>query len=144
MGRPPRQLEVATERRRRKDSTLDRTAHLKLAISDEVRKNNPNKTFRWVNDTPGRMHALTVNDDWDKVDGVDPIPVGQDQSGQPIYARLCAKPLEFWEEDQKAKADAIRAQQKELIREGKAPQIRADETSYVAAGNTIKTEGYTP
>jgi len=143
MGRPPRQAEVAQERRRRRDGTLDRMSQLKLAIPDKAKQARPDSTFRWVNDTPGRMHNLTVDDDWDVVEGVEPLPVGQDQAGQPIYARLCAKPLEFWKEDQRAKAKAILDQQKELVRKGDK-KATADSTTYVADGNTIKTQGYEP
>lgn len=143
MSRPDRQAEVAQQRRRRQPGTLDRMDQLKLAIPDKARESNPNSTFRWVNDTPGRMHNLTIKDDWDVVKDVEPIPVGQDQAGQPIYARLCAKPLEFWKEDQREKAKHIADQQKELIRRGDTKIPEADST-YVPEGNSIQTRAFEP
>lgn len=143
MARQARQAEVAQQRRRRQPGTLDRMDQLKLSVPDQAKEAYPNSTFRWVNDTPGRMHNLTVKDDWDVVKDVEPLAVGTDQAGQPIYARLCAKPLEFWEEDQKAKAKAIRDQQKELIRRGDE-KTAADAATYVAAGNSIETKAYEP
>lgn len=143
MARPARQDEVAQQRRRRQPGTLDRMDQLKLAVPDKAKEAHPNSTFRWVNDTPGRMHNLTVKDDWDVVKDVEPLAVGTDQAGQPIYARLCAKPLEFWEEDQRAKAKAVREQQNELIRKGDE-KTAADAATYVKPGNSIETKAFEP
>lgn len=145
MGRPARQTQVAQERRRRRDDSLDRMAHLKLAIPDEVQERHPDKVFRWVNDTPARMYALTVKDDWDRVDNVDRVPVGQNQDGSPLYAVLCAKPREFWDEDQRNKARAAQDRASSIVREGAAPQPSSETASmYATSGNTLKTEGYKP
>lgn len=145
MTRPDRQTEVAQERRRRRDSTLDRTADLKLAIPDEVRAKHPDKVFRWVNDNPSRMHAMTQRDDWDRVEGVERLPVGTDANGQPQYQVLCAKPKEFWEEDQRAKAKRAHDDMAQMVRTGKGDANASEDDSSVAlAGNQIFTEGYKP
>jgi hypothetical protein len=43
-----------------------------------------------------------VQDDYNKVEGVDPVPVGTGIDGKPILAHLLAKPIEFMREDQEA------------------------------------------
>jgi len=48
------------------------------------------------------MHQLTVLDDYDRVEGVDPVPVGTKPDGSPLMAFLCSKPTEFIEEDKRA------------------------------------------
>jgi hypothetical protein len=142
MARAPRTEEVAQERRRRTDGTLDRTSSLKLAVPENVRADNPGFTFRWGNDEGNRMYARTVQDDWDKVTGVDPIPVGTDPEGKPIYAHLLKKRQDFWEADQKAKADALAETERGLVR-GDNKETQAAETAYAVEGNRIST-GYTP
>lgn len=54
--------EERTRRRRRED--LGNVRHRNLAVDGEM---DPNFVYRWINDDPGRVHALTVNDDWDAV-----------------------------------------------------------------------------
>jgi hypothetical protein len=145
MAREDRAEAVQQERRRRRDGTLDRMSELTLAVPEKVRTDHPNHTFRWVNDTGNRMHRMTVRDDWDKVEGVAPIPVGTDKEGKPLYAHLCMKPLEFWDEDQKARMDALRERERGLVRAAKSdPQDnRSEDVAYAVPGNTITT-GYQP
>lgn len=49
-------------RRRREDTGLSRRRNLAI-----VGEQDPNFVYRWVNDEPGRLHALTVADDWEVV-----------------------------------------------------------------------------
>jgi hypothetical protein len=63
-GRPPRTAEVAVERRRRTASGP--TAGLKLHVPQDM-KDDANFEYRWVNDRPGRVRQMTVDDDWDVV-----------------------------------------------------------------------------
>lgn len=146
MPRQTRQEEVASERRRRKAGSLDRMAEMKLAIPEKVQTDHPDATFRWINDTGNRMYFKTQQDDWDKVEGVEPIPVGTSQDGKPVYAHLCRKPKEFWNEDQSAAMEAIAEREKGLARNAKSdPQDnRSEDVSYAVPGNTITTSGYTP
>lgn len=51
------------------------------------------------------MHRFTVQDDYDKVPDVAPVPVMTGPDGRPIEAHLLAKPKAFVEED-RAKADS--------------------------------------
>lgn len=145
MAREPRAEALQQERRRRRDGTLDRMSELTLAVPETVKEDHPDHTFRWVNDAGNRMHRMTVRDDWDKVDGVAPIPVGTDKEGKPIYAHLCKKPREFWDEDQRSRMTALKEQERGLLRAAKSdPQDnRSEDVSYVVPGNTITT-GFTP
>jgi len=140
----PRKVEVAQERRRRSDSSLTRMAQLKLSVPDKIAKANPGQSFRWVNDSGTRMFDLTQQDDWDKVDGVDPIPVGTDNFGKPILAHLCKKPTEFLEKDRQEMVDQTRETEKAIERGARAADDnRSDAESYVPSGNSIKAD-FTP
>jgi len=61
-ARQPRQETEQSTRRRRDDLGAGRQRNL-----DVVGKKDPNFTYRWVNDEPGRLYNLTKADDWDVV-----------------------------------------------------------------------------
>ena len=105
--RADRATEVATERRRRDD--LSGSPRLKLAIPEQVRAKlaAEGRTPRWVNDTGNRIADLTERDDYDKVEGVEPIKVGTDGDNKPVFAHLLAKRTDFIAEDRR-KADQRR------------------------------------
>lgn len=115
-GRPPRQIEVASQRRRRDDANFQ--ASQKLAIPEEVkaRLEAEGRSPRWVNDEGNRMHQLTKLDDYDKVEGVDPVPVGTDKSGKPVMAHLLAKPTSFIAEDQAKKEERRTAVERAMVK----------------------------
>lgn len=141
---PTRKEEVATERRRRQPGTLDRMQQLKLAIPDSVYAKYPQSdyVFRWVNDKGSRIHDLTIKDDYNKVEGVDPRPVDTDDRGQPIYAHLCAKRRTFFDEDQREKLGAIDQRERALLT-APDPEAATKGEIQVRQGNSI-TPGYTP
>lgn len=140
--------EAEGQPRRRRSGSMDAMNDLKLAIPDEVRERYPDRTFRWINDTGNRMHNKTKLDDWDKCEGIDPVPVGTDAQGKPILAYLCAKLLKYYEEDQRAALAFRREQEVAMMRampkgDPEAPVDKA--TTYVPEGNSIQHEGgYTP
>jgi hypothetical protein len=117
--------ETAQRRRRRDDTNFQQTA--KMAIPEEVmeRLKAEGRSPRWVNDERNRIHNLTVNDDYDKVEGVDPVPVGTREDGTPLLAHLLSKPTEFLREDQ-AKAEARRKATEEGMVKGKMP-VKTDD-----------------
>lgn len=133
----PRKEEVAQERRRRQAGTLDRTQQLKLTVPQDVIDKHPDQTFRWVNDSGNRMHALTVLDDWNKVPDVQPIPVDTDKDGKPILAHLCMKKRDFFEHDQREKLDAVKAREVALTRKPEDPTSAADPNVRVLAETNI-------
>lgn len=88
--------------------------------------------YRWINDVPARIHAKTVDDDWDLVpnDGVKEDSagmgnyvrqiVGVQKDGSTLFAYLCRKPKTYFDDDQKDKHKAL-DQQLEQLRRGNAP-----------------------
>ncbi|RAK52126.1 hypothetical protein [Phenylobacterium deserti] len=144
-ARVSRAEENQAQRRRRQPGTIDRMDEFALTIPDEVQAANPDHVFRWVLDRPKRMHQLTVRDDWDRVDGVEPIPDHADKAGNQLNLVLVKKRKEFWEEDQRAKGQALREQEQAMVRKASNdPQDdRPADVSYVPDGNSI-TSGFTP
>lgn len=119
--RPTRAAEVATERRRRDGANLG--PRLKLAVPEEIgeRLAAEGRTPRWVNDTGSRVDDLTTRDDYDIVEGVDPVKVDVDDEGKPVFARLLAKRDDFIAEDRE-KANARRKAVEAGMLRGKSPQ----------------------
>jgi hypothetical protein len=122
--RANRAAEVSTERRRRND--LSGAPRLKLAIPDHIRDKlaAEGRTPRWVNDTGSRIADLTIRDDYDPVEGVDPRQVDF-IDGKPVYAKLLSKPNDFIAED-RAKAESQRKAVETGMRTGKIPQPGAE------------------
>lgn len=148
-GRPRRE-QVAQERRRRKPGTLDSNADLKLQVPEELRAKYPDQSFRFINDSDNRIYDKTVRDDWSKVDGFEPIPVGSDKFNKPIYAHLCMKPTEYLREDAAERVKATQEQEKAIMRgqTGAAEGLSSGE-SYVPEGPDNKpiskiTGAFTP
>lgn len=142
--RSERSKQVAAQRRRRGDSEM--RADKRLPIPPEVAKRLKSQGLepRWVNDTGNRMHQLTVQDDYDPVEGVEPVPVGTDpHTGQPIMARLLAKRADFIKEDREKRAKTRDETETSLLR-GEVPATGGDNPrpagpspTYVAKGTSI-------
>lgn len=60
---PSRRVKEERQRRRRRDD-LGHGRLQNLSIAGDL---DPNYEYRWINDEPGRVHNLTVRDDWDRV-----------------------------------------------------------------------------
>jgi hypothetical protein len=128
----------AQRRRRRGDSELRADAKLPIPPEVQARLDAEGLVPRWVNDEGNRMHRMTVQDDYDKVAGVEPVPVGTDKAGNPIMAHLVAKRRDFIEED-RAKADErLRATEAGLFRK---PED-VDAASKAANPNPASAERY--
>lgn len=143
-GRTPRSQEVKAQRRRRDDANFQASQRMAIPEDVKAKAEAEGKTLRWVNDDGNRMHQLTVLDDYDKVEGVDPVPVGTDKSGKPIMAHLCAKPTEFIAEDQ-AKRDERRKGIERSMVKGHVPTGPGGETAPLAGahGATTYVDGAT-
>ncbi len=120
-----------SERRRRSDDNLDAGQALRMRIPGDVeaKLKAQGRTARWINvevdqktgqDTGSRMHDLTVRDDWDKVEGVEPRTVKIDKNGATAKAYLVSKRNDFIEED-RAKKDALRRTKEEAMLTGVDP-----------------------
>lgn len=109
-----RAAQEKAQRRRRGDEALAATR--RLPIPPEVKAELEARGLhpRWVNDQGNRMHRFTVQDDYDPVEGVEPVPVGTAEDGKPILAHLLAKPKDFIREDQR-KSDARRKLTEEAL-----------------------------
>lgn len=116
--RVKRQEEVATERRRRDDGTLDRVHNRRLALPVEF-QDDKDHTYRWVDDNEARIHQLTVKDDWDictaKGEGNVRMPVGRDKDGKPQTQVLVRKKMAFHLDDQRKKEVARKAQEQGML-----------------------------
>ncbi len=143
-----RETRTDGQQRRRRTGALSAMNELKLAIPEHVREKYPDHTFRWLNDTGNRLYNKTKLDDWDKCEGIDPVPVGTDAQGKPILAHLCCKLLQYYEEDQRAALSVRKQQEQALMRtmpKGEAAAPLEQDTVYVPEGNSIQHEGgYTP
>jgi hypothetical protein len=118
--RQGRANEVAAERRRRGDSEFRGNKRLPIPPKVEAELKAQGRVPRWVNDEGNRMYQLTVQDDYDKVEGVDPVPIGTGVDGKPILAHLLSKRKDFIEED-RAKADAKRRDTEASLLRGQVP-----------------------
>lgn len=74
-GRPPRQAQEHTERRRRQPGSLNRMVASALSIPEECK--DPDYHYHWVNDIRGRVQSLTVHDDYDIVTVEELEEIGQ-------------------------------------------------------------------
>lgn len=117
----------AQRRRRRSDEALSATKRLPIPPEIEAKLKAEGRTPRWVNDQSNRIHRFTKQDDYDFVEGVEPVPVGTDEAGQPILAHLLAKPTEFIREDRENADKRLKAQEEALFR-------KADATDEAGAG----------
>lgn len=138
--RADRITEERTERRRRNDTTIDGSGRLKLHIPEEVsqRLKNEGRVARWINDEGNRIHNLTQLDDYDRVDGVEPVVVGTTKEGNPIKAYLHSKPEAFINEDRE-RLDSRRRETEAALLRGKNPQdpITGNEGFYADSANSI-------
>jgi len=143
--RTERKDEVRQERRRRSDATLDGSQRRKLAIPPEVeaRLKEEGRTPRWAIDTGSRIHQLTVQDDYDKVEGVEPVPVVINRkTGEVANQVLLSKPTAFIDEDRRKMDEPRREMERALLR-GKNPEdpIAARDDFYAVEGNQISHGG---
>lgn len=125
--RQGRAQQEQAQRRRRSDGELQATQRLPIPPEVAARLERDGLQPRWVNDQSNRMHRFTVQDDYDKVEGVEPVPVGTDEAGKPIMAHLLAKRKDFIAEDQ-AKAEEKRKTVEDAL-------FRSPDAAAAAAGN---------
>lgn len=110
----------ATERRRRQDGEMGKRLHLQVPEEVRAKLAAEGRTPRWINDTGSRIVDLTTRDDYDKVEGVEPVKVDVDKEGRPVFAHLYSKRNDFIAEDE-AKADQRRRDVEAGMAKGKVP-----------------------
>jgi len=127
---------IKQDRRRRNSEGLSGQRN-RLAINQAI-LDKENFVYRFVNDVPGRIHELTVNDDWEvvqnrdgtiKTDGTGTgsevsVHVGQTAHGH-ARAVLLRKPKQWHEDDKRSMQRHIDEVEKGL-KAGQAPGADAD------------------
>lgn len=143
-----------TQRRRKRGGTV--ITGVKLAVSEDALDRDKFE-YRFINDTPGRIEAMTKHDDWDLVD--DPnkavkddgtnegakvsVVVGKGEHGNAQRAYLARKPKAYYKEDQVGKSkslDRTMAGIKQGVPQGEASGD-LNQTSYVPSGGINIDEG---
>jgi hypothetical protein len=140
--------QITTERRRRNSETL--SGRRQRMSVDMSKLDQENYAYRWVNDVGNRLHAMTVQDDWDVVQDRDgsikpnatgtgsevSVVVGTDNGGAPIRSVLLRKRKEYYNDDAAAKTRAI--DEKEAgLKTGAVPGASAGEF-YSSSGITVE------
>lgn len=132
-----------TRRRRRGEESLAASKRLPIPPEIEAQLKAEGRTPRWVNDEGNRMHRFTVLDDYDKVAGVEPVPVGVNpNNGEPILAHLLSKPTEFIRQDQQEADERRKATETALFQSpNAAAQVAGnpDNAKVVPEGKTYVT-----
>lgn len=133
--RADRKSEETAERRRRSDTTIDGGQRLKLAIPPRVQAelDAAGRVGRWVLADSDRMYELTERDDYDKVDGIEPVTTRRLNDGSPVKMILLSKPKAFIDAD-RAKLEDIRAGKEKAAVKGS--ELAAD--MYVDAATSIQ------
>lgn len=141
-GRPPRATDDRRQRRRTEATTEE--FDVKLPIPDWVQEKYPSTEYqlRWFRDEPGRL-ATMHKQDWDTVEGVEPVPGAQDKYGQPIKHILQVKYLDWYEQDRAKMEDRRKEVVKQMERGSvkgagdDAGQTLRSEVSYADAANRL-------
>lgn len=139
VSRQGRAEDTRRERRRRGDETLSAAKRLPIPPEVQAKAKAEGLQLRWANDEGNRMHQLTKLDDYDKVEGVAPVPVGTDTNGDPIMAHLLAKPKSFIEEDRAKAEDRRKATEKALLR-GEVPGTASPNSKPVDGPSYVTSE----
>ena len=141
LAKPRREAE-RRERRRTEEGTDD--LGVKLPIPDWVYDKFPATTYRhrWFRDEPGRI-ATKFKQDWDAVEGVDPVPGAHDRHGQPCNHILHIKHLDWYLQD-RAKMEERRKTIVKQMERGSVRGVGDDagenlrpEVSYADASNRL-------
>lgn len=147
-ARPTRADEVRKERRRKRGSTI--ITGQKLGVNEAL-LDRKNFEYRWINDKPGRINAMTTDDDWDLVTdpskavkgdgtnegGLVSINVGAGENNQPLKAYLARKAKDLYAEDQDEKRENLDRMMGAIKRgkqEGPEAHELAGHRSYVPEG----------
>ena len=140
-GRPARQEEVKSRRRRREGSGAEHG--MKLHVPESLKEKD--FEYRWVNDRPGRIQQLTKMDDWETA----PIVTEQNAGEGTVETRvvdksageravLLRKPKEFYDADKLEEQKVLDARD-EAMRRAPPPSSEGlnGSEAYVPGGRNI-------
>lgn len=139
------------ERRRRNSDSL--TGHRRRMAVDMSKLDTTNYEYRWANTDPGRIEALTKQDDWEvvadrqgeiKADSTGQgsevsIVSGMGDSGAPVRSVLLRKPKKYQDEDRRAKQRRIDEMEAQL-RQASTPGGGATGDNFYTSENGIRIE----
>ncbi len=125
-ARQSRDEEALPERRKRTDANV---IGKRLAVNTS-HLDMEKYAYRFINDSPARLHQMTQQDDWDICDnaggalkpdstdlgGAASVVVGTKPDGSPMRAYLCRKLRRFYDDDQKKKQTDLDEQLAQLRR----------------------------
>jgi hypothetical protein len=140
-GRPPRQVEGETQRRRR--SSLDHSRNLKLHVPESTKDSG--FEYRWIKNTPGRVSQLTKQDDYDIVTSEEIASEGLGSAVERSASKseggtmvLVRKPKEFYDADKRKEQAALDALE-DGMRRGSVPGGEGlnGPNAYVPGGSNI-------
>lgn len=144
-------VEAERAKRRRRDDIGDGRMR-NLAIAGTL---DPAYSYRWINDDPGRVHQLTVADDWDIVttDSIGGEAHDRDKNVGTGIERIVDKrsgkravlvrKLKEYVAADRAKAQAAIDETERGLRQGqvKSPEALSGPAAYVPAGGINITSG---
>jgi hypothetical protein len=108
--RVDRKDEELERRRARLESSIDGAKNLKLAIPTKIQQqlDEEGRVGRWVSDDPVRQYQVTEQNDYRRVDGVEPIST-RNGKGEPMKLILMSKRKDFLEDDKRIREEKRRA-----------------------------------
>lgn len=130
--------EELEKRRARIESTIDGAKNLKLAIPPKIqqRLDEEGRIGRWVSDDPTRQFQMTEQNDYRRVDGVEPINT-RDGQGKPMKLILMSKRKDFVEDDKSRLEKARReTEEAQLSAADAAPGFYADRANKFTRGGS--------
>lgn len=147
---------ASEQSRRRRRGDNDTTLGLKLGVRFDL---DPNYEYRWINEgiDGSRLYAKTKEDDWDTL-SVDGEPSDSEgaivrravggTNAAPVYAYLCRKPKDLYQEDMAKRQkhnDKLMNEVKEGPIKSDGPGLKAKDNAYVPAeGISVGGVGYKP
>lgn len=134
--RADRKDEELERRRARLESSIDGAKNLKLAIPDNIQKqlDAEGRSPRWVSDDPTRQMQMTQQNDYRRVDGVEPIAT-RNGKGEPMKLILMSKRKDFIADDENRREQSRREVEKaQLSAAEQAPGFYADEANSFSRG----------
>jgi hypothetical protein len=129
--------EELAKRQERLENTIDGAKNLKLAIPAKVQKqlDDEGRIGRWVSDDPTRQHQVTEQNDYRRVDGVEPVSTRDLNTGEPIKLILMSKRKDFVADDQARREVKRREKEQAQLSAAEAmPGFYADEANKFKRG----------
>jgi len=156
VGRENRASAIAGERKRRKESTIDRlNAGKKIDFLEASQLDQENYTYRWIVDDGGNRLKVAWQSDYDfvatsEIKDFNPeamaltgessermsVHSGTNKAGQSERAYLMKKPKVWFEDDMQERIDRRTDLMKGVVNDGDASRLGPEGTGLYKVGNT--------